>query len=718
MRLTLRTLLAYLDDTLTASEAREIGLKLAETPSAQELADRIKRVTRRRGLATPPVTGEGTPSDPNTVAEYLSDTLAPEPLGAYENTCLESDVHLAEVAACHQILTLVLTEQVRVPPTARRRMYQLVKGRESIPDRRPGKAIPIGGVIEEKPAPRLDDTDAGLLLGMPAYTEDEPFSRRLVRYAAVAGLLAAFAFALWMAIPPGDRAAPEQPLAVAVRPRVETQGGRMPPPPVLPPDTPVIVPEVIPEALTIPPRPAGQPAVVVEAPAVADDPTVVVEAKKDLVAGVTPPRQDRVAVGKLERATGVAPIVVRRPPVGDAAWVRVMADDPLIVSTDRIMALPGYKALVRLDTGVTIDLWGNLPDLVPASVLESAITPWLPADGFDADVTVHRGRVYVATTKPAGAKVRVRFLTDAWEVTLGDDKSEVVFELSHVVSPGTIVEPGQTTAGLAVTAGKATVKFRYGPPRTLARGDDVAWDSKGGKPEVRVNPPLDAAAKANRSAYLAKVPVFPDALRARPIVQALEEFSKDLTDATRVRAVFVEALQDKPPTDLARAAARIAVFTLAALGDLPGLADALTDPNRWFVRQTAAEGLRFALAADPAAATRFRQVLVDKSRLGDETADAVVRLVRGFTDQERATPGTMDRLVSGLESASVAVRELSFLNLIGFIDLREKSSGDLLRFDAGAPVEFRNPAVAAWKKKVEEIKKKPMTEQAPPPVVK
>src|SRR5947208_606463 len=148
MRLTLRTLLAYLDDTLTPSEAREIGLKLAETPSAQELADRIKRVTRRRGLATPPVTGEGTPSDPNTVAEYLSDTLSPETLAAYEETCLDSDVHLAEVAACHQILTLVLSEQVRVPPTARRRMYQLVKGRESIPDRRPGNTIPSGGVIE------------------------------------------------------------------------------------------------------------------------------------------------------------------------------------------------------------------------------------------------------------------------------------------------------------------------------------------------------------------------------------------------------------------------------------------------------------------------------------------------------------------------------------------------------------------------------------------
>ena len=52
MRLTLRTLLAYLDDTLDPSQAREIGQKVAESHVAQELIDRIKKVTRRRGLTT------------------------------------------------------------------------------------------------------------------------------------------------------------------------------------------------------------------------------------------------------------------------------------------------------------------------------------------------------------------------------------------------------------------------------------------------------------------------------------------------------------------------------------------------------------------------------------------------------------------------------------------------------------------------------------------
>ena len=49
MRLTLRTLLAWLDDTLSASEVREIGKQVAESPYAQELIERIQRVTRGSG---------------------------------------------------------------------------------------------------------------------------------------------------------------------------------------------------------------------------------------------------------------------------------------------------------------------------------------------------------------------------------------------------------------------------------------------------------------------------------------------------------------------------------------------------------------------------------------------------------------------------------------------------------------------------------------------
>src|SRR5579871_1686137 len=159
-RLTLRTLLAYMDDTLEPNEARSLGRKVAESEEAKLLSERIKRVTRRRGLRTPiPDGSEDDVADPNTVAAYLSDNLDAEQLKQIESTCLDSDVHLAEVAACHQILTLLLTEPVRVPPTANQRMYGLVSPPASDLNRKPGRTIPVGSVTPPTAHRDADDSD-------------------------------------------------------------------------------------------------------------------------------------------------------------------------------------------------------------------------------------------------------------------------------------------------------------------------------------------------------------------------------------------------------------------------------------------------------------------------------------------------------------------------------------------------------------------------------
>jgi hypothetical protein len=130
MRLTLRTLLAWLDDTLPAHEVRQIGKQVAESPFAQELVDRTYRVTRQRRLLVPSSTGPES-TDPNVVAAYLDNELPPEEVADYEKKCLTSDVNLAEVASVHQILSLI-GQKAKVPADAKDRMYRLVKGRESV----------------------------------------------------------------------------------------------------------------------------------------------------------------------------------------------------------------------------------------------------------------------------------------------------------------------------------------------------------------------------------------------------------------------------------------------------------------------------------------------------------------------------------------------------------------------------------------------------------
>jgi hypothetical protein len=695
LRLTLRTLLAYLDDTLSATDSRLIGQRLAETESAQELAERIKKLIRRRGVTAPPLSYDGSPNDPNVMAAYLSDSLASERVAQFEQACLESDPLLADVASCHQILTVVLSQPVRVPPTARRRMYALVKGRESIPDRPPNPAIaPVGGIFAEETFDiEADEADAALLLGMSAYSQSESWTRRGLKVGAVLLLALGFIVTLWQAIPPLEQIGasrsldyvllvplPSPPSSASTE---NKRSGETPPP--------------APPAEERPPEPRPQPMPPGKEPP-AKEPGLP---KVEIAVPPPPAKTDRVRAGRVDKPN----MMLLAKPADMESWVRVGPTNLTVQTTDRLLALPGFKGSVVLSAGAIVELWGNLPELLPAPLLWSCVTLHDPYPGYIADLTLHDGRIYLKSQLPEGGKIRLRFAPDqVWELTLPNDQTEVAVELIRTAVPGDLAELPQVTVGFAVNSGTAALKVGYKQFPKIEVNQVVHWDNKGPGLEGPKKLPPEGVA------YFSKFQTYPDAANAQAALLAINKFTERLTDPSRVRVVFAEGLSVRGTVNLeAIASARIAVLAEAAMNGEPGLTtlvEAAEDPARPFVREAALFGLRAALLAYPEAQAKLATILEEKARLTSDEIATLQALLRGLTPAERNSPDTGERLLALLDANKIILREAAFMILLNEVDPESQKNRQLASFDAAAPEMIRQQILRAWKRRLDELKKK------------
>lgn len=408
-----------------------------------------------------------------------------------------------------------------------------------------------------------------------------------------------------------------------------------------------------------------------------------------LPAADTPGPEPRVEAGKNQSAAGA--LLARA--TGGGTW-HAVEPGAAVFSRDVLLALPGSRAVVepRPDS-VGLTLWGNLPQLSSFPGLESAVVLH-DSRAYDLDFSLLRGRVVVSSAKAKGpARVWVRLPGTAWELTLAERGDAIALE-SYGRWPRGVPftkepRPGErpTTAVVAtVLKGRvelATDDTRYtltAPPGPASfRWDSVAGADAG--PERRDQLPPWADLKAPRP---------PEAAAVEQVVGAFQAGLKGRAPGAALSELLDAADRE---TDKARAALvrEFAILSLAAVDELPRVAQALADPKHASARDTATVALRHWIGESSGRDPVLYFVLTQQLNYSEANAETVLQLLHSpFRADE---PDGLRALLAYLRHDRLAVRSLALWHLRRLVP-----AGKDIAFDPAAPEADREKGYAEWKK--------------------
>lgn len=696
MRLTLRTLLAYLDDVLDHDDAKEMGQKIDESEFASGLVHRIRTSTRKLRLGAPAV--EDSNIDPNSVAEYLDNTLAAEQMSDFERSCLDSDVQLAETAACHQILTLVLGDPADVPPATRERMYRIGQPTVSLPpksdvrhraDRHSatGTAVVDNGTAKRRSREVPDYMRSGRRLRLI------PIAATLVLGLLLAGaVLMAIggpdfitdfftpdeqvaevedsspdALALGETTTSGENAGIEAPettdsdagdsgqLSLTENgSQSEPEESELPGLPPLPPQLPEI---------EEPSEEETSPEEQVEEGTDTSEPVVEADnATGEYIPGVDP-SQPAPAI-EMARYTSDDQILIRYNGEEDA-WYRVSSSSPLMAG-DRLLSLPTYRPQLLFNSDVLMTIDGGTS---------------IQFEGLDAhgipQVTLHYGRVVLVTVGRAGAKVGVGIGDLNGTITFGDADSSCAVEVTRNRPLGNDPETSalHLVRNLYVPTGNvqwldSISSTLGGDPLLASTGTRLRWideqspvshtiDEMPGWISTRQLSDIEARGSDTLNRFVTE---------DRPVSLSLQERAQD-------RRIEVKSL---------------AASCLAYLGFYDSILDALGDAGQRSSWRGHIGVLHEAMAQGPEPAVAIRHALERKR--GDEASN-LYRMLWGYSEEDLAGESAAD-LVAALESESLDVRVLAYENLM-------QITGSTLLYHPEYIESRRSGPTQRWREKLE-----------------
>ncbi len=689
MRLTLRTLLAYMDGILEPDDAQDIGKKIEQSELASNLLHRTSNVVRRLRLRPPSLTDQEPGLDANTVAEYLDNTLHDDRVPDFERVCLDSDAHLAEVASCHQVLTLVLGEPAEIDAAMRQRMYHMPETSpqsadspaEGPPVQSPPVAAPpvAGESVVAQPAGSRQKP------AVPDYLRDSRKRRRLLPIAASLAVIVSLAAVTLYGIgqfepgtPLGDLLGVQAKDAEVAQgsnketsPAKPAEGTDDEPSPESDPPTDDEANEptvgepgelIAPTAPVEPSPPAGvadNGAAPGDAPLPAEDapipPEHVPPTDRDGPAPHGPFSVDKVPENPVPDPLEDPPVdnsprsmgqlmsvdqVLLQSAAGETSWKRV-ASDGHVFPNGRLIALPTYRAKISLIAGVNLQLLGET---------EIELLPVAPPQPVGLDVRF--GRVTIKPLADAGTQVRLSFGDRTGIITFADADSKVVVQVVPLQVPGEDPETARRTMAVDLYVLSDAQPGRIfwheegmQEPLRIESGNHLLLNRPGSYPVVAVEN-LPKWIAADTSGYLDQ--------------QAASVMHKTLRLDQSAGLGLMEILAD----DRRKEVRWLAEQCLATIGEYDSMVASLNKVEKKLDWPEYIEALQQSVWRSQESARAVRLNL--QSRYAQD-ASILYRLLWGYTLEQLqgAEPGEGEagKLIGYLDHETLAIRVVSFWNL-------------------------------------------------------
>ncbi|MCE2796365.1 MAG: hypothetical protein LW816_13655 [Planctomyces sp.] len=687
MRLTLRTLLAYLDDRLPPEKAREIGLKIQKSAFATELAERVREVKRRRRVATeqdkvPPV-------DANLIAEYLDDQLAPDVVARLEQRILASDALLAEVASAHELLGM-LRDPVPVESRLRERLLMLDSA----------------GLTTAAPSDQADgNSEAANSAG---WTESPATSRGWLRWSSV---LVGLGLCAWLASvftdsrllkPPAEHAA----VPVAAAPDQPPEQAEAPA---------AAQPEAAAAAIAAgPPGPQDN-----QVPAAASEPGMAANAP-----GKQPAEQPDAAAQSVAAA---------EPALADAAAEQIAEIPVLLQSDNRTLLLANGKTgtwntLLQIPGGDTITTAPNITNSAPLLKNRWFGVPQpfemkLRYEGAGWQVRALGGSLLRLSGSQPGLQVlssRLLVTVDpamAWNdqqlpvlnLQCGNSPTLLTLQTAdtefavQVVPAASAVDPLQTegVAGdipadpaavsaallstdcdyrvlMTVTRGAIGLKHGDAESLSLPAGVEVEWQVLDGSQLANFRQAASTPATISAWMLEPETEPVPEAARIR------EQLTKLLEAGSDPREAVLPLVTDRNPQ-----AGLLAVEVLVLTRSAESLLNLFFEDLDETVQRRVIDGLQAIMSSSTAAQRQIQDSLA--TRLPMAEAVNIQKLLNGVSAAAAAEPETAQQLLAYLGDERLGVRTLAIYRL-------EQITGDRQNFYPAADASRRRDSIRRWQK--------------------